>query len=223
MRQRVMIAMALSCEPEGHPLRRADGPRSTSPSRTRSCACSPTCARESGTACCSSPTTCRSSPSSCQTVAVMYAGLDHGAGGRHRHVFRRPQPPTPSGCCARRRTSRDPSGLIPIPGSPPKLSSPPTGLRLSPALFVRERRLPPACELPLLDVGGRLCRPPAGTHERPRRGPARSSRRCSERHLRAGRRQVSCRGRAADPRPRGGVGHVREPRLVAAAAQTAAR
>ena len=141
MRQRVMIAMALINEPEAADRRRADdGARRDGPGADPR-------------------------PDRAPAGRARHGDRDdhprprrrrRGRRRDRRHVRRadrrvratrtrsspRPSTPTPGACCSRSRgwTRRATSELVPIPGRPPSLITPPGGLRVPPALPVRARR-----------------------------------------------------------------------------------
>jgi oligopeptide/dipeptide ABC transporter ATP-binding protein len=163
MRQRVMIAMALSCEPKvilcDEPTTALDVTIQDQILRLLSDLCA-----EVGTALLFVTHDLPVVAQLCQTVAVMYAGRIMEQ-GEVRDVFSLPQHPYTLGLL---RSAPDfeetRAGLIPIPGAPPELSSPPSGCVFHPRCAFASDDCSSG-ELPLIDVGGRLtaCR----HHERP--------------------------------------------------------
>jgi peptide/nickel transport system ATP-binding protein/oligopeptide transport system ATP-binding protein len=154
MRQRVMIAMALSCEPKvilcDEPTTALDVTIQDQILRLLAGLCA-----ESGTALLFVTHDLPVVAQLCQAVAVMYAGriLEQGDVGE---VFRLPQHPYTLGLL---RSAPDfgeaRAGLVPIPGSPPELSSPPSGCVFHPrCAFATDDCA--SGELPLVEVGGRL-------------------------------------------------------------------
>ncbi len=171
MRQRVMIAMALSCEPKvilcDEPTTALDVTIQDQILRLLSDLCA-----ESGTALLFVTHDLPVVAQLCQTVAVMYAGRIMEQGGV-TEVFTQPQHPYTLGLL---RSAPDfeevRAGLIPIPGSPPELSAPPSGCVFHPRCpFMSEDCA--SGELPLIDVGGRLtaCRYPERALEAQRSAP----------------------------------------------------
>jgi oligopeptide/dipeptide ABC transporter ATP-binding protein len=154
MRQRVMIAMALSCEPKvilcDEPTTALDVTIQDQILRLLAGLCA-----DSGTALLFVTHDLPVVAQLCQTVAVMYAGRIMEQGDV-AETFRLPQHPYTLGLL---RSAPDfeetRAGLIPIPGSPPELSSPPSGCVFHPRCAFASDDCSSG-ELPLLDVGGRL-------------------------------------------------------------------
>jgi oligopeptide/dipeptide ABC transporter ATP-binding protein len=154
MRQRVMIAMALSCDPKvilcDEPTTALDVTIQDQILRLLAGLCA-----ESGTALLFVTHDLPVVAQLCQTVAVMYAGRIMEQGDV-TETFRLPQHPYTLGLLRSAPDFEERSGgLIPIPGSPPELSSPPSGCVFHPrCAFASEDCT--SGELPLIDVGGRL-------------------------------------------------------------------
>jgi oligopeptide/dipeptide ABC transporter ATP-binding protein len=153
MRQRVMIAMAISCEPKvilcDEPTTALDVTIQDQILRLLSGLCA-----ETGTALLFVTHDLPVVAQLCQTVAVMYSGriLETGP---VTEVFRLPEHPYTLGLL---RSAPDfeetRAGLIPIPGSPPDLRSPPSGCVFHPRCpFMSEDCA--GGELPLIDLGDR--------------------------------------------------------------------
>jgi oligopeptide/dipeptide ABC transporter ATP-binding protein len=154
MRQRVMIAMALSCEPKvilcDEPTTALDVTIQDQILRLLAGLCA-----ESGTALLFVTHDLPVVAQLCQTVAVMYAGLIMEQGDV-AETFRMPQHPYTLGLLRSAPDFEERSGgLIPIPGSPPELSSPPSGCVFHPRCAFASDDCASG-ELPLLEVGGRL-------------------------------------------------------------------
>ena len=166
MRQRAMIAMALANEPQAADRRRADDRARRDRAGADPRAAARACATSSAWRWCSSPTTSASSPrwptrsrsctpggsSSSAPADALFAAPEHPyTWGLLRSIPRLDAP-------ARRE-------LVPIPGRPPSLISPPTGLPLPSALPLRARA-PPQVDPPLEplpgDAGARVALPAAG-------------------------------------------------------------
>ena len=142
MRQRVMIAMALACEPEAADRRRADHrARRHDPGADPRPDARPAAAARHG----DHPDHARSrrGGGGRRDVAVMYAGriVESGAG---RDAVRRPRStPTRSGCSPRcPRLDEDAERLQTIPGTVPPSGAVARGLPLRAALRARGRAVP---------------------------------------------------------------------------------
>ena len=132
MRQRVMIAMALSCEPKvilcDEPTTALDVTIQDQILRLLSGLCA-----EAGTTLLFVTHDLPVVAQLCQTVSVMYAGRVARARRRSTRCSAPRSIRTRSGCCARRPTSRTSgSGCSPIPGAPPDPMSPPSGCAFHP-------------------------------------------------------------------------------------------
>jgi oligopeptide/dipeptide ABC transporter ATP-binding protein len=131
MRQRVMIAIALSCDPEvilcDEPTTALDVTIQDQILRLLAGLC-----RESGVSLVFVTHDLPVVAQLCQHLAVMYGGQIVERGPVH-DVFARPQHPYPLGLL---RSAPDVEevrdSLVPIPGSPPSLASPPPGCRFHP-------------------------------------------------------------------------------------------
>jgi oligopeptide/dipeptide ABC transporter ATP-binding protein len=154
MRQRVMIAMAVACEPKvilcDEPTTALDVTIQDQILRLLSGLCD-----ETGTALLFVTHDLPVVAQLCQTVAVMYGGkvMERGS---VLDVFSQPQHPYTLGLM---RSAPDfeetRAGLVPIPGSPPELRSPPPGCVFHPrCAFMTEDCA--SGELPLIEVGGRV-------------------------------------------------------------------
>ena len=160
MRQRVMIAMALSCSPQPADRRRADhrarrhdpgpDPRRAAPAAQRD--------RAPGSS--SSPTTSASWPTS-PTASWSCTPAGWSSRGRSTSSSTTRSTRTPGGCWARSpgSTATAASRLPAIPGLPPSLHSPPEGCHFRP-------RCPHAFDR--CTRGARADRPPARRARSPR-------------------------------------------------------
>ena len=171
MRQRVMIAMAIACEPKvilcDEPTTALDVTIQDQILRLLGGLCA-----ESGTALLFVTHDLPVVAQLCQTVAVMYAGRIMEQ-GEVVDVFRQPQHPYTLGLL---RSAPDfeetRAGLVAIPGAPPELSAPPSGCVFHPrCAFASEDCA--GGEFPLAGVGGRLtaCRYPERALEAQRAQP----------------------------------------------------
>jgi peptide/nickel transport system ATP-binding protein len=131
MRQRVMIAMALSCDPElilcDEPTTALDVTIQDQILRLLARLC-----RESGTSLMFVTHDLPVVAQVCHQVAVMYAGriVERGTVSE---VFSRPMHPYTLGLLrSAPDVDRPGQSLVPIPGSPPSLASPPAGCRFHP-------------------------------------------------------------------------------------------
>ena len=171
MRQRVMIAMAVACEPKvilcDEPTTALDVTIQDQILRLLSGLCD-----ETGTALLFVTHDLPVVAQLCQTVAVMYGGkvMERGS---VTDVFSLPEHPYTLGLL---RSAPDfeetREGLLPIPGSPPELRSPPSGCVFHPRCSFASEDCASG-ELPLVDVGGRLtaCRYPERPLEAQRAAP----------------------------------------------------
>ncbi len=154
MRQRVMIAMALACDPKLLICRRADDrPRRDDPGPDPRAHDEPVAA-SSAWRCCSSRTTSGVVARYADRVNVMYAGkiVERATSTR---ALRLPAIPTRSGCCARCHGWTEPRAgqAAADQGQPPDLAQPASGLRVRSPVPLRVDR----CRehVPALEYGRR--------------------------------------------------------------------
>ena len=153
MRQRVMIAMALSCEPElilcDEPTTALDVTIQDQILRLLAQLC-----QESGTSLMFVTHDLPVVAQVCHKVAVMYAGriVERGTVSQ---VFSRPMHPYTLGLLrSAPDVDRPGQSLVPIPGSPPSLIAPPSGCRFHPRCkFAEEDCKVSDPQLRLLDAG----------------------------------------------------------------------
>jgi oligopeptide/dipeptide ABC transporter ATP-binding protein len=153
MRQRVMIAMALSCEPElvlcDEPTTALDVTIQDQILRLLAQLC-----QESGTSLMFVTHDLPVVAQVCHKVAVMYAGriVERGTVSQ---VFSRPMHPYTLGLLrSAPDVDRPGQSLVPIPGSPPSLIAPPSGCRFHPrCMFAEEDCKVSEPPLRLLDAG----------------------------------------------------------------------